>query len=132
FGSPPRTKTSVWPSELHTGASISTPRSPENRVNCRDVKEPFAEGSATQMLRLPSASKIHAIRPPAGAAVRPLGKAAVSAASIVNDGFWPDAVSAASAAAARSSRGRVTEKSGVVRELMSASMVGGVRPDYTP
>src|SRR5690349_20239420 len=86
FGSPPRTNASVWPSKLHTGVPISTPRSPANLVSCLDANEPFADGSASQMLRLPSASKIQASLEAAGAAVSPLGNGALSAASMVKDG----------------------------------------------
>ena len=66
---------------------ISTPMSPVYRVSCREANDPFAEGSATQMLRLPWASKIHATLAPAGDATRPLGNGALSASSMLKAGL---------------------------------------------
>src|SRR5437868_6844520 len=101
FGSPPRSNARARPSKLHASAPISTPTSPVYLVSCRDVNELFADGSATQMLRLPSASKIQATLEPAGAAVSPLGNGALSAASTVNDGCCAAAVPMAKAPLAR-------------------------------
>jgi hypothetical protein len=73
------------------------------------------------MFRLPSASKIHATLEPAGAAVRPLGKGALSAASMVNDGCCAAAVPTAKAALPR--------RAAPIRWSMDGELMDGVTVD---
>src|SRR4051812_21567910 len=73
------------------------------------------------MLRLPSASKIQATLPPAGAAVNSLGNGALSADSRVNEGRWATAVPARVAVRKRAVTTRVT----MAGELMMAWRGGG-------
>src|SRR5689334_9527868 len=106
--------------------------SPVNRVSCLDVNDPFADGSATQMLRLPSASKIHATLAPLGEAVSPLGKGALSPASRGNAGPCAAAILTAMATlTTRTRSGRTAMRRIRLRCLISGSMAGELGGDAT-